>query len=226
MGCATLKKTLSHGGVRRDTMSKLIRCSVIALGVCLTAGPSMAQATRDTSTMVGDAWITTQIYAKFFADPDIKGRNIVVETLSGVVTLRGTVQNGAERNQAAAKAKATEGVKQVVDKLSLAQGEKPEPHDTPSRPPASNAEQVKAHAKSAADRVGKEISDTWITTRVQAMYFLDKDVKGTQIDVTTKGSVVTLAGTVPTEATRQKAVADARSIEGVSQVVDKIRVRK
>jgi hyperosmotically inducible periplasmic protein len=207
-------------------MSKLIRCGMVALGVCLTAGPLMAQATRDTSTMVNDAWITTQIYAKFFADADIKGRNIDVETLSGVVTLRGIVQNGAERNQAVAKAKATEGVKQVVDKLSLPQAEKPEPHDTSPRPPASNSEQVKAHAKSAADRVGKEISDTWITTKVQAMYFLDKEVKGTQIDVTTKGSVVTLAGTVPTEATRQKAVADARSIEGVSQVVDKISVKK
>lgn len=207
-------------------MLKLIRCGVVALGLCLTAASLRAQATRDTSTMVNDAWITTQIYAKFFADPDIKGRNIDVETLSGVVTLRGVVQNAAERNQAAAKAKATEGVKQVVDKLSLPQAEKPEPHDTAPRPPVSNAEQVKAHAKSAADRVGKEISDTWITTKVQAMYFLDKDVKGTQIDVTTKGSIVTLAGTVPTEATRQKAVADARSIEGVTQVVDKITVKK
>ena len=207
-------------------MPKLIRCSAIALGVFLVAAPLAAQASRDTSTMVNDAWITTQIYAKFFADPDIKGRNINVETLSGVVTLRGVVQNGAERNQAAAKAKATEGVKQVVDKLTLPQAEKPEPHDTSPRPPVSNAEQVKAHAKSAADRVGKEISDTWITTKVQAMFFLDKDVKGTQIDVTTKGSIVTLAGTVPTEATRQKAVADARSIEGVTQVVDKINVKK
>ena len=44
--------------------------------------------------------------------------------------------------------------------------------------------------------------------------------------MTTKGSIVTLAGTVPTEATRQKAVADARSIEGVTQVVDKINVKK
>jgi osmotically-inducible protein OsmY len=31
---------------------------------------------------------------------------------------------------------------------------------------------------------------------------------------------------VATEATRQKAVADARSIEGVSQVIDKLSVRK
>ncbi len=130
-------------------------------------------------------------------------------------------------SQAIAKAKGTDGVKQVVDKLSLPQAEKPPAGDAQEKSrPSTNAEQVKAHAKSAADRVGKEISDTWITTKVQAMYFLDKDVKGMDIAVTTKGTVVTLTGTVPTEATRQKAVADARSIEGVSQVVDKMTVKK
>jgi hyperosmotically inducible protein len=199
----------------------------MSLVVLLVTAPLMAQAARDTSTMVSDAWITTQIYAKFFAAPDIKARNIDVETVSGVVTLRGTIQSGAERSQAVAKAKGTDGVKQVVDKLTLPQAEKPPAGDAHEKERApSNAEQVKAQARTAADRVGKEISDTWITTKVQSMYFLDKDVKGMDIAVTTKGTVVTLTGTVPTEATRQKAVADARSIEGVSQVVDKIVVKK
>jgi hyperosmotically inducible protein len=208
-------------------MSKLIRCCAMSLVVLLVTAPLMAQAARDTSTMVSDAWITTQIYAKFFTAPDIKARNIDVETVSGVVTLRGTIQSGAERSQAVAKAKGTDGVKQVVDKLTLPQAEKPPAGDAHEKERApSNAEQVKAQARTAADRVGKEISDTWITTKVQSMYFLDKDVKGMDIAVTTKGTVVTLTGTVPTEATRQKAVADARSIEGVSQVVDKIVVKK
>lgn len=210
-------------------MTKLIRCSAIVLGGFLVAAPVMAQATRDTSTVVNDAWITTQIYAKFFMDSDIKGRNIDVETVSGVVTLSGTIQNAGQRTKAIAKAKSTDGVKQVVDKLTLPLAEKPSAADTRDKSApsaASRGEQVKAHAKSAADRVGKEISDTWLTTKVQAIYFLDKDVKGMEIDVTTKGGVVTLTGTVPTEATRQKAVADARSIEGVSQVVDKLTVKK
>jgi hyperosmotically inducible periplasmic protein len=196
--------------------------------VCVAWSLTAAQTTRDTSTLVNDAWTTTQVYAKFFMDPDIKGRNIKVETMSGVVTLTGTVQSGAERNQAVAKAKATEGVKQVVDKLSLATAEKPLPSTSDeknSKSASENAERVKAHAKSVADRVGKEVSDTWITTKVQAMYFLDRDVKGMNIDVTTKTGVVTLTGTVATDATRQKAVADARSIEGVKQVIDKLTVK-
>jgi osmotically-inducible protein OsmY len=209
-------------------MPKLIRLIAILVAVLALSVPVFAQATRDTSTVVNDAWITTQVYSKFFMDPDIKGRNIKVETMSGVVTLTGTVQSGAERNQAVAKAKSTDGVKQVVDKLSLAQAEKPlpsPPHEKNSKSASDNAEQVKAHAKSVADRVGKEVSDTWITTKVQAMYFLDRDVKGMNIDVTTKGGIVTLTGTVASEATRQKAVADARSIEGVGQVIDKLTVK-
>ena len=59
-------------------MGKLIRC--VTLGVVLATTPLAAQATRDTSTMVNDAWITTQIYAKFFVDSDIKARNIDVST--------------------------------------------------------------------------------------------------------------------------------------------------
>lgn len=206
-------------------MSKLISMLVIAL-VMGSLPPSIGQATRDTGTVVNDAWITTQVYARFFMDPDIKGRNIKVETMAGVVTLTGTVHSGAERNQAVAKARGVEGVKQVADKLSLAPAEKPVPESRDKNTRSvSEAEQMKAHAKSAADRVGKEVSDTWITTKVQAMYFLDRDVKGMAIDVTTKGGIVTLTGTVPTEATRHKAVADARSIEGVGQVIDKLTVK-
>jgi len=209
-------------------MPKLIRRIAILVAVLALPAPVFTQTARDTTTVVNDAWITTQVYSKFFMDPDIKGRNIRVDTMSGVVTLTGTVQSGAERNQAVAKAKTTDGVKQVVDKLSLTQAEKPlpsPPHEKNSKSAADNAEQVKAHAKSVADRVGKEVSDTWITTKVQAMYFLDRDVKGMNIDVTTKDGIVTLTGTVASEATRQKAVADARSIEGVGQVIDKLTVK-
>jgi len=209
-------------------MSKLIRGAALSAVLLMVPTVAVAQTTRDTTTIVNDAWITTQVYSKFFMDPDIKGRNIKVDTMSGVVTLTGIVHSGAERNQAVAKAKATEGVKQVVDKLSLAPAEKPlpsDPHEKNPRSASEHAEQMKAHARSVADRVGKEVSDTWITTKVQAMYFLDRDVKGMNIDVTTKGGIVTLTGTVASEATRQKAVADARSIEGVSQVIDKLTVK-
>ena len=210
-------------------MAKLIRCMVLVLAATAIAAPVRAQATRDTKTIMNDAWITTQVYAKFFADADIKGRNINVDTTAGVVTLSGDVHSAAEHSQAVAKAKGTDGVKQVIDKLVVTPGDRPATADIRDKVAATlprDKEQAKAQAKTAAQRVGKEISDTWITTQVQAMYFLDREVKGMQINVTTNAGVVTLAGSVESEAVRQKALADAKSVEGVKQVVDKLSVKK
>jgi hyperosmotically inducible protein len=211
------------------TMGKLIRCGVLLLGMLTVITPASAQATRTATEVMNDTWITTQIHAKFFLDPDIKGRDINVDTSAGVVTLRGEVHSAAEHNQALAKVKATEGVKRVVDKLVVTPGDRPITAEIRDKAAASlprDKEQVKAQARTAADRVGKEISDTWITTQVEAMYFLDREVKGMQVSVTTKGGVVTLAGAVDSDTARQKAIADARSIEGVKQVVDKLAVKK
>jgi hyperosmotically inducible protein len=209
-------------------MTELIRCVVLVLAAAAIAAPARAQAARDTKTIMNDAWITTQVYAKFFADPDIKGRNINVDTTSGVVTLSGEVHSAAEHTQAVAKVKVTDGVKQVIDKLAVTPGDRPATADIRDKVAATlprDKEQATAQAKSAAQRVGKEISDTWITTQVQAIYFLDREVKGMQINVTTNAGVVTLAGSVDNEAVRQKALADAKSIEGVKQVVDKLSVK-
>jgi hyperosmotically inducible periplasmic protein len=214
-------------------LTKLIRAAGLMLGVLSIAAAASAQAaTRSAPATLNDAWITTQIYAKFFADPDIKGRNIDVDTTAGVVTLTGEVHSAAEKAQAIAKARGTDGVTRVVDKLTLTPGDRPMSAEVRDKAAAARDKAAadwpkrKEQAKTAADRIGKEISDTWITTKVQSMYFLDREVKGMDIDVTTNAGVVTLAGTVDSEAARKKAIADAKSIEGVKQVVDKLVVKK
>lgn len=205
-------------------MFKLIRFTAAALllGVCAVA--LSAQSTADAKAALSDSWITTQIYSKFFVDRDIKARNLTVHTDHGVVTLSGAVESAAEHDRAVSTAKSVDGVKQVVDKLSRVPAEKAD--RGASGAASRQAESIKEHAKIAADRVGKEISDTLVTTKVQAMFYLDREVKAADIDVTTHDGVVTLSGTVDNEAVRQKAVADARSTDGVKQVVDKLTVRK
>jgi hyperosmotically inducible protein len=210
--------------------SKLMRATGLTLGMLSLAVSASAQAAKPDT--LNDAWITTQVYARFFADPDIKGRNIDVDTTGGVVTLTGEVHSASERAQAVAKARATDGVTRVVDKLTMTPGERPVTADVRDKAAAARDKAVadwprrKEQARTAADRIGKEISDTWITTKVQSMYFLDREVKGMDIDVTTNRGIVTLAGVVDSEATRKKAIVDANSIEGVKQVVDKLVVKK
>jgi hyperosmotically inducible protein len=62
-------------------------------------------------------------------------------------------------------------------------------------------------------------SDVWITTKVKADLLATRDVPGLDLKVETLNGVVTLTGTVATQAEADRAVRVARGIEGVSQVV-------
>lgn len=67
-----------------------------------------------------DPWITVKIQAKYFLDADVKGRQIDVDTKNGVVTLKGTVENTQQKQEAEQIARETEGVKRVVNQLTIA----------------------------------------------------------------------------------------------------------
>ncbi len=64
-----------------------------------------------------------------------------------------------------------------------------------------------------------------LTAKIKAKMALDDTVKALSIDVDTNGSVVTLTGSVHSEAERAKAVQLARDTEGVTTVNDKLVVR-
>jgi len=65
-------------------------------------------------------------------------------------------------------------------------------------------------------------SDPGITTAVKTKLAADDTVKAYKIDVDTKKAVVTLTGTVDTAEAKSKAVAIARSTDGVTDVVDQL----
>jgi hyperosmotically inducible protein len=150
------------------------------------------------------AWITTKIQAQYFISPDIKPWNVDVTTTSGgVVELRGEVDDAMAKSEAVRIARATEGVSRVEDYLRVRAGTAP------------------ATEVSVPDIAN---SDTWITAKIQAKYFLDPDVKVLDVDVATSNGVVTLMGTVDSEAERRHAVAIARNTDGVRDVRDDLRV--
>jgi hyperosmotically inducible protein len=72
--------------------------------------------------VISDTWITTKIKTKFVGEDALKHSDITVNTTDNVVTLSGTVASEAGRKRAIAVAKATDGVKDVVDKLTIAPG--------------------------------------------------------------------------------------------------------
>ena len=80
------------------------------------------KAAKKTGEVVSDSWITTKVRAKFVGEDALKHSHISVSTTDNVVTLTGTVASEAGRERAIAIVKATDGVKDVVDKLTIAPG--------------------------------------------------------------------------------------------------------
>ena len=68
------------------------------------------------------------------------------------------------------------------------------------------------------------VDDAWITTKVQAKFFLDDDIKGRDINVDSRNGTVSLTGTVASDAVRRMAEAIALETDGVSRVDNQLKV--
>ena len=77
----------------------------------------------------------------------------------------------------------------------------------------------------AAEATRRAVADGTLTTKIKAKMALDDTVKALDLDVDTRNGVVTVGGAVRSEAERQRALALARETEGVTQVIDRLRVR-
>jgi hyperosmotically inducible protein len=92
---------------------------------------------------------------------------------------------------------------------------------SPSPAPQEKAAQ---ETKEAARESGNAIKDSWVTMKVHSQFVPDDALEGSDIDVTTRAGVVTLTGTVATEAGRTRAVAIAKGTDGVKTVTDRLKV--
>lgn len=72
-----------------------------------------------TGSKIDDAWITTKVKWFFMGEDALKGSDINVDTSQNVVTLKGTVASPAGKARAEELAKDTEGVKRVVNDLTI-----------------------------------------------------------------------------------------------------------
>jgi hyperosmotically inducible periplasmic protein len=70
-----------------------------------------------------------------------------------------------------------------------------------------------------------KVSDSTITTKVNAALAADKDLSAVKIDVDTKDGVVTLTGPAPSAAAREKATDVAKNVKGVTSVNNQLVVK-
>jgi hyperosmotically inducible periplasmic protein len=93
----------------------------------------VANKTKDgvskTGEIMTDGWITSRVSARFVNEDSLKNSDINVDTNDHIVTLKGTVLTSAGRSRAAVVAKQTEGVRGVVNKLTLVSKSQGEHHE-------------------------------------------------------------------------------------------------
>jgi hyperosmotically inducible periplasmic protein len=86
------------------------------------------------------------------------------------------------------------------------------------------ANKVADKTKEGLSKTGEVITDAWITTRVKSKFVGEDLLKGSDISVETTDHVVTLKGTVTSAAGRARAVKEAKEVEGVHRVVNRLTI--
>ena len=176
-------------------------------------------ATKTTGNAMSDSWITMKVHAQFVPEDALEDSDIDVETNKGVVSLMGTVPTAAGRDRAVQIAKATDGVKSVNSRLRIA----PE-RDGDDMKTGAAAREGARETKGAARGAGRGMSDGWVTSKIYADFIDEDALEGSDIDVDVKAGVVTLKGTVPTQAGSARAADVAKAIDGVKSVRNSLKV--
>jgi osmotically-inducible protein OsmY len=166
----------------------------------------------------------TKIQSKFVGDREIKATDIKVSAQDGVVTLKGDVLNEPLRQLAVTIAQNTDGVRQVVDQLSV-QIVSPVPARAQNAPTSGAVATTGTAAdNTSGSSTGARSDDARLTSSIQSKYFLDDRLKGRHINVTANGGVVALNGEVGDETERAEALLLARTTDGVARVEDNLTV--
>jgi osmotically-inducible protein OsmY len=76
----------------------------------------------------------------------------------------------------------------------------------------------------AAGKLRDNAHEAALTSKIKAKMMLDDTIKARSIDVTTEGTTVTVSGAVRSVEEHDRAIRLARETEGVTHVVDRLKV--
>jgi osmotically-inducible protein OsmY len=144
-----------------------------------------------------DAFVTSKVKIELLTADGVNPMDINVDTLDGVVTLQGKVESAAAKSKAEAEARSVKGVKEVHNMIAVV--------------PDSARKQVAA-------------SDDQIKDRVETVLERDAGLANSSIEVqSVNNGVVVLAGKADTLSSHQRALEDARAVDGVRKVASEIQ---
>jgi osmotically-inducible protein OsmY len=150
-----------------------------------------------------DGATTGAVKGAFRLNRHLKPHRIDVSTEEGVVTLRGELPREELRELAGDVAAAVPSVLQVVNHVRVSADAAPAP--------ATNERTL-----------GESLDDEALKVQVRLALSLNRELEGTDIQVSAFRREVVLAGRVATEAQRRLAVRIARDTPGVASVADRL----
>ena len=86
--------------------------------------------------------------------------------------------------------------------------------------------EVGAKTADAANHAAEILSDGALTAKIKSKMALDDSVRARTVDVSTTDHIVTVSGTVRSEAEHDRAVQLARETNGVTRVIDHLTVAR
>jgi osmotically-inducible protein OsmY len=226
-----------------------MKLSVIGLLALLAIGPAatsaFAQASPPAAATTGqDKTISDSIARRIAGDPALKADAVKVTVENGVVTLSGMVATDADRARAERLANVA-GVTKIENKIVTRGDTKAKAKGTAGtigEKTKEGAEKTKEGAKKAGEKTkeggekavdktkeglsktGEVITDGWITSRIKTKFMADEGLRASDINVDTNDHVVTHSGTVVSAAAHAKAIAEAKEVEGVHNVIDRLKI--
>ncbi len=108
--------------MKKHTIILLVCTSLTAIPAMLSTGCSVMHHQETAGEYGGDAKITARVKADLYKDPDVKGTEVNVHTMKGVVQLSGFVDSEQAKDRAGEIARSVPGVVDVQNNLLLPTG--------------------------------------------------------------------------------------------------------
>lgn len=171
--------------------------TVLLVTGCTTFGISPRE-DRSFTTVVSDSTIRVGVLSQWRTLPEVVYSNLELVVHSGRVMVLGCVETPEQQIEAVRLAWRVKGVKEVIDEMTIGQSSK---------------------------KIGVFAKDTLMTTQLKGVLTFQKGVQSLSYDYKTYGGVVYLIGTAGTFEELQSVLDCARSIKGVREVVNHIRLK-
>lgn len=177
--------------------------------VALSAAANITIAAQTPAQKSADDTLEDRIEYRLETDSLVKKYDVKVKVTNAEAVLTGHVATDAQKAEAGKLAK-LDGITRVQNNVTVDPG----------------ADKTLAdRTKAGLSKTGEAINDAWIMTKVKWFFVGEDLLKDSNINVDVNNKVVTLKGTVKSQAGRTRAVELARGTDGVARVVDELAIK-